>query len=56
MSRKHIDCREFSSESGCTVAISADTEDELAMPPVSTRYRCTDMRIVPSSVISSEGP
>ena len=29
MSRKYIDCREFPSESGCTVAISADTEDEL---------------------------
>jgi predicted small metal-binding protein len=29
MSRKYIDCREFPSESNCTVAISADTEDEL---------------------------
>lgn len=29
MSRKYIDCREFPSESGCTVAISADNEDEL---------------------------
>jgi len=29
MSRKYIDCREFPSESGCTVAISADSEDEL---------------------------
>ena len=29
MSRKHIDCREFPSESNCTVAISADSEDEL---------------------------
>jgi predicted small metal-binding protein len=29
MSRKHIDCREFPSESNCTIAISADSEDEL---------------------------
>jgi predicted small metal-binding protein len=29
MSRKYIDCREFPSESGCTVAISADSNDEL---------------------------
>jgi len=29
MSRKYIDCREFPSESKCTVAISADSEDEL---------------------------
>jgi predicted small metal-binding protein len=29
MTRKYIDCREYPSESGCTVALSADTEDEL---------------------------
>ena len=29
MSRKYIDCREFPSESGCSVAISADSESEL---------------------------
>jgi predicted small metal-binding protein len=29
MSRKYIDCREFPSESNCTIAISADGEDEL---------------------------
>jgi predicted small metal-binding protein len=29
MSRKTIDCREFPSESECTVAISADSEDEV---------------------------
>ena len=29
MSRKYIDCREIPSESHCTVAISADNEDEL---------------------------
>jgi predicted small metal-binding protein len=29
MARKYIDCREFPSESNCTVAIAADTEDEL---------------------------
>lgn len=29
MSRKYIDCREFPSDMRCTVAISADGEDEL---------------------------
>jgi predicted small metal-binding protein len=29
MTRRYIDCREFPSESGCSVALSADTEDEL---------------------------
>jgi len=29
MARKYIDCREFPSDIGCTVALSADTEDEL---------------------------
>ena len=29
MARKYIDCREYPSESGCTVAISADSEDEV---------------------------
>jgi predicted small metal-binding protein len=29
MARKFIDCREFPSETNCTVAISADSEVEL---------------------------
>ncbi len=29
MSRKFIDCREVPSESNCTIAISADSENEL---------------------------
>lgn len=29
MTRKYIDCREFPSESQCSVAISADSEKEL---------------------------
>lgn len=29
MARKYIDCRQFPSESKCTVAISADSEKEL---------------------------
>lgn len=29
MPRKHIDCREFPSEMHCTVAIAADSEEEL---------------------------
>ena len=29
MARKYIDCRAFPSDKKCTVAISADTEEEL---------------------------
>lgn len=29
MSRQYIDCREFPSERSCTVALSADSEEEL---------------------------
>jgi predicted small metal-binding protein len=29
MSRKYIDCRDYPSETQCTVAISADSEGEL---------------------------
>jgi len=29
MGRKYVDCREFPSESNCSVAISADSEREL---------------------------
>jgi predicted small metal-binding protein len=29
MTRKYIDCREFPSDAHCSVAISADSEDEL---------------------------
>jgi predicted small metal-binding protein len=29
MARKYIDCREYPSEMNCTVAICADTEEEL---------------------------
>jgi predicted small metal-binding protein len=29
MARKYIDCREVPSESNCTVAISADSEEEV---------------------------
>ena len=29
MARKYIDCREFPSEMNCTIAIAADSEDEL---------------------------
>ena len=29
MSRKYIDCREYPSESRCSVVISADSEEEL---------------------------
>ncbi|PLP98231.1 DUF1059 domain-containing protein [Cupriavidus pauculus] len=29
MGRKYIDCRDYPSDTHCTVALSADTEDEL---------------------------
>lgn len=29
MARKYIDCREYPSEMNCSIAIYADTEDEL---------------------------
>ncbi|WP_321790878.1 DUF1059 domain-containing protein [Burkholderia pyrrocinia] len=29
MTRKYIDCREFPSEMNCSIALSADSEDEL---------------------------
>jgi predicted small metal-binding protein len=29
MGRKYIDCREFPSDIGCTVALSADSDNEL---------------------------
>ena len=29
MARKYIDCREFPSEANCTVALSADSDEEL---------------------------
>lgn len=29
MARKYIDCRDYSGDTKCTVAISADDEDEL---------------------------
>ncbi len=29
MTRKHIDCREYPSEINCTLALTADTEQEL---------------------------
>jgi predicted small metal-binding protein len=29
MARKYIDCREFPSDSNCSIAISADTDQEL---------------------------
>lgn len=35
MPRKFIDCREYPSEMNCTVALSADSEDELLEAAVS---------------------
>jgi len=34
MTRKHIDCRNYPSEMNCSVAISADSEEELLQAAV----------------------
>ena len=34
MGRKYIDCRDYPSEKNCTVALSADSEDELLVAAV----------------------
>jgi len=34
MTRKYIDCRAFPSDSGCTVALAADSDDELLQAAV----------------------
>jgi len=39
MSRKFIDCREFPSDTHCSVAISADSEDELL--EVAVQHACS---------------
>ncbi|MDD5250091.1 MAG: DUF1059 domain-containing protein [Rhodocyclaceae bacterium] len=39
MTRKYIDCRDYPSEKNCTVAISADSEDELLETAV--QHACT---------------
>jgi len=39
MARKYIDCREYPSESHCSVAISADTDKELLEAAV--QHACT---------------
>jgi predicted small metal-binding protein len=39
MDRKYVDCREQPSESKCTIAISADNEDELLEAVV--QHACT---------------
>jgi predicted small metal-binding protein len=39
MARKFIDCREYPSESKCSIAISADTDEELLEAAV--QHACT---------------
>jgi len=39
MDRKYLDCREYPSEKKCTVAISADTEDEVVEAAVQHAVR-----------------
>ncbi len=39
MTRKYIDCREYPSDNNCTVAISADTDDELL--EIAVQHACT---------------
>ena len=40
MGRKYIDCRLFPSDSKCSVAISADTEDEVVDAAVQHAVTC----------------
>ena len=40
MGRKFIDCREYPSEMNCTLALSADNEDELLRRRCNTRSLC----------------
>ena len=40
MTRKYIDCREFPSDKHCTVAIAADTDDELVEVAVQHAVAC----------------
>nr|WP_315528611.1 DUF1059 domain-containing protein [uncultured Achromobacter sp.] len=45
MTRKYIDCREYPSEMNCSVALAADTEDELleaAVQHATTVHKHTD--------------
>jgi predicted small metal-binding protein len=39
MARKYLDCRDYPSDKNCTVAISADSEDELLETAV--QHACT---------------
>jgi predicted small metal-binding protein len=40
MARKYIDCRLFPSDSNCSAAISADTEDEVVDAAVQHAVTC----------------
>jgi predicted small metal-binding protein len=40
MARKYIDCRDIPSENNCTIAISADREDELLEAAVQHAVAC----------------
>jgi len=39
MARRYIDCRDYPSDMGCSVKISADTDDELL--EVAVQHACT---------------
>ena len=52
MARKYIDCREYPSEIKCTVALSADSEDELLEAAVQHAVSVHGHADRPSSVSS----
>jgi len=47
MARKYIDCREHPGPGNCTVAISADTEDELIEAAINHGISAHDMQDSP---------
>jgi predicted small metal-binding protein len=56
MARKMIDCRDFPSESKCSIAISADTEQEIldvAVPHAVSKHGHTDSPELREAIRSS---
>ena len=51
MGRKYIDCRDYKGDVKCSVAISADTDEELLDAVISMDTKSTDMQIHQNSEI-----
>lgn len=47
MARKYIDCREFPSDMNCTIAIAADSEEELLEAAVQHAVACHQHKDTP---------